>query len=287
MKRFWMGCLVLGMVLGAEVKAGTLSLTCDLRGPAEQGSVTEVMAVVANSGTEDIGGVVCEITLPNDISGVELIVDGTTSTFALTYNSGTISTGGSSTFIWRFKLFTLGINNITVKAKDQTKTGKKWCHRIGSLFSKIAVVNQEANENTAVLNLLSEMGLSCESVPITNVSSNMVEPSDYPAMIIYCHDSGLTSLTLDSFKSAIRNYMEKGGNILFLGTAPKLLDEAKITYNAFTLNTVYVLGNFWGGAIKEVYVSIGNIGHPITEGYSAGQDIQVNYSDMWLAYGSR
>ncbi|MDI6751717.1 MAG: hypothetical protein QME07_02510 [bacterium] len=67
--------VVLGMILGARVDAaGTLSLTVNWGGAAEQGSATSVTATVSNIRTDAISGVNYEIILPQT-DFVELFVD--------------------------------------------------------------------------------------------------------------------------------------------------------------------------------------------------------------------
>ncbi|MEW6680317.1 MAG: Ig-like domain-containing protein [bacterium] len=293
MKRI-IGVVVLGMFLGKEVKAGSLTLTCDWKGATEQGSTTSVVAIVKNETTGSLSNVSCEIILPFDALLQGLTVDGSDKGTVSNYSLGTLTGYSSTTLTWHFKLYTLGVNAISIKAtatgiSQETKTGKKYCHLQGSLNKRVALIKYDAYEGPSIENALFDMGILY--TPFSSYEVSRISPATYTSMIIYGNNSSVLdgAITSDTFLNAIKNYMKGGGNILLLGNAPEILDSAGITNNAFTLcHLRQSIVNHNGCPIYEIKVKIDNNGHPITEGYSTTDDgIQVNYGDdPWIAYMS-
>ncbi|MEW6103985.1 MAG: hypothetical protein AB1630_09295, partial [bacterium] len=221
--------VVLGMFLGKEVKAGSLTLTVDWKGATEQGSTTSVVAIVKNETSGSLPNVSCEIMLPFDASLQNLNVDGSDKGGVSKYDIGTLTGYSSTTLIWHFKLYSLGSNTLSVKASATgvsliTKTGKKYCHLQGSLNKKLALIKYDT-ESQAIESLLSEMGIGYNSFVSSEVSG--IHPATYTAIIISGNNSSSLpgQITTPTFLEAIKNYMKQGGNILLLGNAPEILDS--------------------------------------------------------------
>ncbi len=229
-----------------------VKIAFDPQGPSKRLADTDVTATVTAYGGGSVPGVTTTLTYPAGATLVAVKVDGAAFPVLATVSLGDVADGVAKRVTWTLKLPTLGVNDFSVVAKSTesrvpqpSSAGQKFNHMAGTLGQSIAIVDMGDAIGDETKREIDRMGFSTSFVSTYDFDTRRMDPATYPVTVIYYYGASLPlALTQPSFGAGLKAYMDKGGDVVLLGTAAEALDAAGITDNAIGVRTTGTLTDY-------------------------------------------